>query len=463
MATSRPFSYNIGSTISGTEQVGDLAVGTPDVGFESSGVQWWNGPDEELGYVIAKPVPLDNQSTPVPGDNLFLSTTYKATDIVLSNNNQTATQIFSYQQSVLGQTLISDGDKVMFSVKFTSTQSTVGVGGRFIGIGLTAMGYSGPFDDGYPGGGDERSIGLSDLGELYFSTAVDMTAPQILSGDTLPTWTNGDVIDVAIDYDLSLLWLRVNGGFWNNYTGSDPSTSSAGVDISSFTVANSSAPGYYPVLCPYIYGAMEVLNIPSYGYPSGYNFLGKTTASVGFLRSSALTDTSFKELVNSRFNQNFLTAQLCKDYLTTNGYWTSWSSGGATGPGWQFYYSEGPIGSTPPHINNGDVIFFNTTAGTITYNANYPGGGVSFQILLNENQSDGSSFLSAFNTLDTFGGTIAISQGANTAIYSGGAGEYFVQNFGGSNALVINLQTAAQTQTATAPFTPGIPITVVVS
>jgi hypothetical protein len=323
---SRPVAYNTGATISGTIQVGNLAVGTPTSGFESTGLTWWNGPDEGSGYVIAKPVPLDNQPTPVPGDNLFLSTTYKATDIALSNNNQTATQIFSYQQSVLGQTLISDGDKVMFSVKFTSTQPGVGVGGRFIGIGLTAMGYSGPFDDGYPGGGDERSIGLSDLGELYFSTAVDMTAPQILSGTSLPTWTNGDVIDVAIDYDQSLLWVRVNGGLWNNYAASDPSTSSVGVDISTFAVTNSSAPGYYPVLCPYIYGVMEVLNIPKYGYPSGYNFLGKTTASVGFLRSTDASDASFVTLVNKKFGQSFLSASasVAKTWLNTNGYWTSY-------------------------------------------------------------------------------------------------------------------------------------------
>jgi hypothetical protein len=323
---SRPFAYNTGAPIAGTTQVGDLAVGTPTAGFESTGLEWWNGPGEGSGWLIAKPVPLDNQPTPVPGDNLFLSTTYKATDIALSNNNQTATQIFSYQQSVLGQTIISDGDKVMFSVKFTSTQSTVGAGGRFIGIGLTDMDYSGPFG-GYPGGADERSIGLSDFGQLYFSTGVETTAPQLLSGTSLPTWTNGDVIDVAINYDLSLLWVRVNGGLWNNYAGSDPSTSSVGVDISTFVLTNSSAPGYYPVLCPYIYGVMEVLNIPLYGYPSGYNFLGKTTASVGFLRSTDTSDASFATLVNKKFNQSFALdaggVTLAKAWLSTNGYWTN--------------------------------------------------------------------------------------------------------------------------------------------
>ena len=66
MSTARPFAYNPGSPISGTIQVGDLAVGVPTDGFTSNPV-FWNGPDEELGYVIAVPVPGNTQPTPMPG------------------------------------------------------------------------------------------------------------------------------------------------------------------------------------------------------------------------------------------------------------------------------------------------------------------------------------------------------------------------------------------------------------
>lgn len=66
-ATARPFAYNTGSQIAGTVQVGDLAVGFPTVGFPSTGLEWWNGPNENLGYVIAQPVPDDSQPTPVSG------------------------------------------------------------------------------------------------------------------------------------------------------------------------------------------------------------------------------------------------------------------------------------------------------------------------------------------------------------------------------------------------------------
>ena len=66
MATARPFAYNTGSPIDGTEQVGDLAVGIPTSGFTYS-PRFWEGPDEDLGYVIAVPVPSNTQPTPVSG------------------------------------------------------------------------------------------------------------------------------------------------------------------------------------------------------------------------------------------------------------------------------------------------------------------------------------------------------------------------------------------------------------
>ena len=51
MSFARPFAYNTGSTISGTEQLGDLAIGVDDLDYTGGvgGVTWWNGPDEDLG------------------------------------------------------------------------------------------------------------------------------------------------------------------------------------------------------------------------------------------------------------------------------------------------------------------------------------------------------------------------------------------------------------------------------
>lgn len=67
MSTSRPFAYNTESLIPGTEQIGNIAIGvSTSLNYSSGagGLRWWNGPDEDLGYVIAQSVPSGNQPNP---------------------------------------------------------------------------------------------------------------------------------------------------------------------------------------------------------------------------------------------------------------------------------------------------------------------------------------------------------------------------------------------------------------
>jgi hypothetical protein len=71
MSTARPFAYNTGAPIAGTIQVGSLAVGTPTSGFTTNPT-FWNGPDEELGYVIAYPVSGGTHPTPIFGVTAYL-------------------------------------------------------------------------------------------------------------------------------------------------------------------------------------------------------------------------------------------------------------------------------------------------------------------------------------------------------------------------------------------------------
>ena len=66
MAFARPLAYNTGSLIPGTEQIGNLSIGAPTSGFTNN-PQYWNGPDEELGYVIAQSVSGNTQPTPIIG------------------------------------------------------------------------------------------------------------------------------------------------------------------------------------------------------------------------------------------------------------------------------------------------------------------------------------------------------------------------------------------------------------
>jgi len=70
MSTSRPFAYNPSPnpSISGTTQTGDIAIGVnPTLNYfgGAGGVQWWQGPDEELGYIVAKPIPPLTQPNPL--------------------------------------------------------------------------------------------------------------------------------------------------------------------------------------------------------------------------------------------------------------------------------------------------------------------------------------------------------------------------------------------------------------
>jgi hypothetical protein len=305
MSTTRPFAYNPGSPITGTEQVGDLAVGYPTSGF--TGTEWWNGPDEELGYVIAQPVSGDTQPTNVPEDALILSSTYNGGDIVLSNNNQTAEQIFGYQKSVLGETIISGTDKVMFSVLCNLLEPNVLIGSHFIGVGTTSMNYQGNPYGGYPGN-DVYSIGFSDDGKYYYNGSV------VTSG--LPTWTDGDIIDIVISHG-QYWWIRVNGGDWNNNPSADPSTLANGLTMNGLT-------NYYPALCPSYQGIMTVLNYPKYGVPSEYNFLGNVRASVGFFRTDGFDDNEFIDIANIILNSNYTNAPDASAALTTNGYWNSY-------------------------------------------------------------------------------------------------------------------------------------------
>jgi hypothetical protein len=342
MPTSRPFAYNTGANIPGTDQVGNLAIGYPTSGFESTGLQWWAGPDEDSGYVIGKPAALNSQPTPVPDDALTLSTTYKGADIQLSNNNQTAYQAFGYQMSVLAETLI-DGAKVMFSVKSTSLEPSTLPQSRFIGAGQTSMNYQGTPYGGYPGN-DTKSIGFNAIGEYYYAGNV------VQSG--LPTWTTGDIIDIAISRG-EYWWIRVNGGNWNGNPSANPTTPSDGLTMNSLT-------NYYPALCPGYEGTMTVLNYPPYGVPADYNFLGNVSASVGFSRSSALTDPSFISIANAIAGPSgpFASASNAKTWLNANGYWTSYE--GATG-------STGATGFTVTLVESGSNVVM-TASGSLNIN-----------------------------------------------------------------------------------------------
>jgi hypothetical protein len=168
------------------------------------------------------------------------------------------------------------------------------------------MNYQGSPYGGYPGN-DNKSIGFNAIGDYYFNG---------IGSEGYPTWTDGDIIDIAISHG-QYWWIRVNGGNWNNNPSANPATNTGGALMNGVT-------NFYPALCPGYEGTMEILNIPKYGYPSGYNFLGKTTASIGFSRTDGFDDTKFVQAANTILSSNYANAIEASLALTTNGYWNSY-------------------------------------------------------------------------------------------------------------------------------------------
>ena len=315
MSNSRAFAYNPSETAPiGATQYVNLAIQSSGWNTTSGGLKWWNGPDEDLGYVIARSIPAGNHPTPEfnQSANLTLSSTYKGVDIALSNSDQTAAQIFGYQMSVLSNTLVDKNDKVMFSILSTSLEPLTLPQSRFIGVGKTSMNYQGSPYGGFPGN-DNKSVGFNAIGEYYFNGSVQATG--------LPTFSSADIIDVAIDLNSgNKIWIRVNGGNWNNSLSENPITG-----VCSLTMSGLSS--FYPVLCPGYEGTMVIQNTASYSVPNGFNFLGTNiNAAVGFYRTNDFTDQSFLGLIYSKLGQSFPNGLSASAWLRTNGYWTSYVS-----------------------------------------------------------------------------------------------------------------------------------------
>ena len=439
MATTTPFAYNTGTTISGTIQVGQIAVGTTSQEYSTNigGVQWWMGPDQNLGYVITVPVSGNTQPTPLTTNEIFLNPFYKGADIVLSNNNQTAHQNFGYQQSVLGATSIGATDRVMFSVLCELSAPSTLPDSHFIGVGYTSMNYSGSPYGGYPGN-DAQSMGYRSDGTIWYN------GNQYDSG--FETWTNNDIIDIVVDNNLNSMWVRVNGGYWNNNPTADPAAPSGGFE----TIGGP----FFPVLCPAYEGTMTIQNTSTYGIPNGYTFLGGTFASLGFFRTDSPTDEQFialAEYVSNEYGtpQVFTGATQASSWLTLNGYWNSYGWGNTIGPYYlQYSYTDA--------YQDGWMTFPNHIGGTWNSDPNLVGE-TGFAIYINKNDDNAVDNTSVLSGLTTNSGYLRLTQNSDTAVYSfispngftndGYSGnEYYWDNgYGPSSAGTLTLVSSATT------------------
>jgi len=72
MSVSRPFAWSSTGPPAGTGIIGQVVYGiNPNLPYANNwgGVRWWNGPDENLGYIIVEASFTTSQPTPNSGEN----------------------------------------------------------------------------------------------------------------------------------------------------------------------------------------------------------------------------------------------------------------------------------------------------------------------------------------------------------------------------------------------------------
>lgn len=303
MAHFRPFAITQtpGSIPDGTTNVDNIVIGVDNQNYDGlGGLDWFAGPDEDLGYIIVVYNTNNNQPTQFPVDNLYLDPSRMGSNITLSNSDTTATQSTTVIQSVLALSEIG-GSPVMFSVKCNA-----GSGASFIGIGnegTKTLSYL---------GNSTASVGFSSTGNYYHNNTIVATGT--------PTWVNGDIIDMAILPGSDACWIRVNGGNWNNLPSSNLTT---GVGSLSLFDINVDGTTIWPGLSPAHNGVMTIESNSKYNVPTGYNFLGNKNANIKFLRC-AKNDAAFIALAQTLVEVIPATVPNALQMLNDNGYWTSY-------------------------------------------------------------------------------------------------------------------------------------------
>ena len=198
--------------------------------------------------------------------SMTLDPEYTGDDLILSNRDLTATAtpavIFPENEpSSLATYSISPGQRVMFSV-------TIDVWAPlddYTGVGIANH----QFDTNTWLGVDLNSIGFWDDGYVYINE--DYTGGYPLFN------YDGAIVDVAVDRVSNLIWIRVDGGDWNNNPLASPTLASGGVDISYITGM------VYPGVTPYYYsetaGKTSINTSSKYSVPLEFTFIGAEQGS----------------------------------------------------------------------------------------------------------------------------------------------------------------------------------------
>jgi hypothetical protein len=477
MAFARPFAYNPGSPIPGTEQIGNISIGAPTSGFTNN-PQYWNGPDEELGYVIAQSVSGNTQPTPLSGVTASVGF-FRSTDLTegsfitlsetiaqqsfataedaktwlnnngywtsyetLPNPTPTPTETASptptetstptptptntpTETEVLTPTptetstptpSVTNTQTPSATPTFTPTPSTSPVPVTGYGYNLVAEPYN-----------------LPTSGNSIMNASSGMTGTTLINELTI---TNRGFYFSSID---SIGVDRTS--YFSQFTGQS-------ITIT-FTQNGDSA----------IYSG-DTSAFKSTTFTGGTGFVFGTQVNVGsgasgnavIIQSASTTWVTGATVYVSAVNNN---PSVTPTPTATSVTPTPTPTSGYTSGGWLFYTPEGAIQGPPS--SSGNTIFVGSN-GFSTFNPNYTGG--TLNIYFNQDNTAGTSYLTQFQGLDASGGTLTISQGGNTVIYSGSPAQYNLPgNFLG---LAVN-SSVQMIQSASTPFVSGTTINVVVS
>jgi hypothetical protein len=184
---------------------------------------------------------------------------YTGNNLVISNRGlsiKAPSSIVGYPSSLTTRA-INLNEKVMFSVTIdvwapASGATSVGIANHLFNNTTQYLGE------------DLNSIGFWDDGSVY----IDSTS----TGGYPSFGFNGAIVDVAVDRFHNLIWVRVNGGLWNNSSSANPATATGGVDISYISGI------VYPGTSPWYYSGTEgrtsINTTAKYAVPFEFDFIG---------------------------------------------------------------------------------------------------------------------------------------------------------------------------------------------
>lgn len=423
MAVTRPFAFNTGSTIPGTIQVGNLAIGVDayDYSEQPGGVRWWNGPDEELGYVIAHETLSGNQPNPldIPAflgfwrtegfdENLFISlsewvaakdndpqnfSTGDDAKLWLNNNGYWTSFGESPQPENLDNPIITENSEyievgnnyyLMFVNPTTTTTTTAAP------TTTTTTSPSGPFSvQFYESGSD---VILSFSGQLDL-TGLDYVQIFTAGGGGVGPAQGAFGIGAFGDQDVSL------------YTGSTftyPSNFGVGGGGPSGPPSgNGSYFGVFSGVLP-----TNCLVVPS-GYTSGNYIQGTTTLTDCTISSLGMSAGTYNYSWGVGLGQSFDLVIGGVSPTTTT---TTTTTGSTTG---NYFLTS----SYSPAPTNGLISFPDHNTASATLNPNTVGQS-GYAIYINRYDILNNDMLSTLDNLIGRNGTLTLTQGSNSVTYS---------------------------------------------